>query len=268
MRQAREIWAQSQATCAALVRSGIPSDRVHAIPGGFRPEIFHPQGPRADLPTTRSFRFLFVGGTIYRKGVDILLQAYGQAFTASDPVSLVIKDFGVDSLYRGQTGEDMIHQFSQNPAYPEVIHLTDLRTPEAMAELYRACDVFVSSYRGEGFCMPALEAMACGLPAMVTGGGSTDDYVSDLCGWRIPSRLISVGNTVYREPVNGEAHLLEADVAALTQLLRDAFANNDTRQAKGKTAAKSAQDWTWDHAAQKVIARCRSLACEMRSASV
>ena len=38
-----------------------------------------------------------------------------------------------------------------------------------MAALYAACDCLVHPYRGEGFGLPIAEAMACGLPVIVTG---------------------------------------------------------------------------------------------------
>lgn len=52
------------------------------------------------LPTSKSFRFLFVGGTIRRKGFDRVLNAYLSEFTEDDDVCLVIKDMGADSFYR------------------------------------------------------------------------------------------------------------------------------------------------------------------------
>ena len=57
-----------------------------------------------------------------------------------------------------------------------------------MAALYRSCDVLVHPYRGEGFAMPVLEAMASGLPVVVTAGGPTDEFCPDAAGWRIPQR--------------------------------------------------------------------------------
>ena len=48
------------------------------------------------------------------------------------------------------------------------VHLTDDLDDDGLAALYRACDVLVHPYRGEGFAMPVLEAMACGLPVIVT----------------------------------------------------------------------------------------------------
>ena len=59
---------------------------------------------------------------------------------------------------------------------PRVVLLDDDLSDEEMAALYRACDVLVHPYRGEGFAMPVLEAMACGLPVIVTGGGPTDEF--------------------------------------------------------------------------------------------
>ena len=51
------------------------------------------------------FRLLFVGGTIYRKGIDLLLAAFSRAFRPGDGVGLVIKEMGAKSFYRGQTAE-------------------------------------------------------------------------------------------------------------------------------------------------------------------
>jgi glycosyltransferase involved in cell wall biosynthesis len=256
---AREVWTTSRFSQESMIRSGVPAENTQVIPNGVNLEIFRPEGLQAELPTSRPFRFLYVGATIHRKGIDILLQAYGRAFTSADPVALVIKDLAEDHVSRGQTNENLIHQFSQNPNHPEIVYLSDYRTNAEMAALYRACDVFVSSYRGEGFCLPALEAMACGRPVIVTQGGSTDDFVASSSGWQIPAGLCSLGDSIEGMPVNGEAHLLEPDADALVQLLREAFRDESGCLSRGAAAAREAQNWSWDHAAEKVVARCRNL---------
>ena len=260
MNRAREIWTTSQFSRAALVRSGVPEQKIHIVPNGIDPAVFRPDGTRANIPRAKPFRFLFVGGTIFRKGVDVLLEAYGRAFTASDPVSLVIKDFGGKTIYPYETGAKLVTEFRQDPAHPDVVLSGDDRTDAGMAELYRACDVFVSSYRGEGFCLPALEAMACGLPVIVTQGGATDDFVDEQVGWRIPAKLRSIGRTVFHMPVDGEAELFDPDVAALAELLRESFRNEAERRARAGAAAERAKAWTWDGAAGKIVERCRALA--------
>ena len=152
--------------------AGLGEDRVHVVPNGVDLERFAPEGETYPLDGTPAVRFLFVGGAIARKGVDMLLAAWQEAFADRDDVQLVIKDFGSDGVYRG-ADRSAIHAAAEAGS---VVHLdADLADAE-MAALYRACDVLVHPYRGEGFAMPVLEAMASGLPVIHTGGGPTDEF--------------------------------------------------------------------------------------------
>src|SRR5262249_19870137 len=79
----------------------------------------------------------------------------------------------------------------------ERLHYVDRELSNVeMARLYHAADCYVSSYLAEGFNLPVLEAAACGLPGICTGGGSTDDFVTDDFALRIESALSPL-------PVNG-----------------------------------------------------------------
>jgi glycosyltransferase involved in cell wall biosynthesis len=120
-----------------------------------------PQGPR--------IRFLFVGGTIFRKGIDVLLAAFERAFKPGDDVGLVIKDMGAQSFYRGQTAEKQVAEMRERGYQVEYIDRE--LTEQEMARLYPACDCLVHPFRGEGFALPVVEAMACGLPVIITGAG-------------------------------------------------------------------------------------------------
>ncbi|MBC7812042.1 MAG: glycosyltransferase, partial [Burkholderiales bacterium] len=166
LRHADEVWTPSNFSRAALLRSSV--ENVHVIPWGVDSAFFSPFGETAPLPTTKRFKFLFVGGTIYRKGIDVLLESFCRAFTAADDVCLVIKDAG-GSLYKGQTSAQLVQQWQSQTNTPEIVYLDQSLTDAELGALYRACDVFVSPYRGEGFSLPTLESLACGLPVIVTG---------------------------------------------------------------------------------------------------
>ena len=108
---------------------------------------FHPQAAPMPLPTQKSFKFLFVGGTIHRKGPDLLLRAYLQTFTAEDDVCLVIKDFGGQHVYAGQTLEAEIKAAQAQPNTPEIVYLNSELPDELLPGLYTACDCLVSVSR-------------------------------------------------------------------------------------------------------------------------
>lgn len=214
-----EIWCYSRAVKNAYLDSGVQADKLRVMPLGVDTEIYQPEGEHYPIATEKSLKFLFVGGTINRKGPDILLEAFCKQFSNEDDVCLVIKDFGGDSVYKGQTLEAQIGEIQNNPESPEIIYINTEISEAEMAGLYRVCDCLVHPYRGEGFGLPVLEAMACGKPVVVTEGGSTDDFVGDSHGWKIPARRKMIGSQVSEIPLAGDGWLLEPDSHALSSLL-------------------------------------------------
>lgn len=260
--QADEVWTISSFCKKSFVASGIPTEKVRVIPCGVDSGLFHHEGSVYPLRTRKRLKFLFVGGAIFRKGIDLLIRAFFGAFTAWDDACLVIKDMG--RLYWDQNYRDDILQLAARPGAPEIEYIDSEFTEEEMPALYRACTVLVSPYRGEGFLLPALEALSCGLPAIVTDGGPTDDMIDDTVGWRIPSCQVSMGrvlnySTMRLETV-GEMMMLESDVDGLIAIFRSIAALPPERlQAKSALARHRAEQWTWDIAAHKIAVRLRTI---------
>jgi glycosyltransferase involved in cell wall biosynthesis len=64
-------------------------------------------------------------------------------------------------------------------------------TSEELADVYRLMDVYVQPANSEGLGMPCMEAIACGIPAMVTSYSGTLDYITELDAIPIlPKQLI------------------------------------------------------------------------------
>jgi glycosyltransferase involved in cell wall biosynthesis len=255
---ANEIWTPSSFSAKAFVDSGVGVP-VHVVPNGVDLAVFKPDGERYPLVDEKQFVFLYVGGTIYRKGIDLLLEAYTATFSRDDDVCLLIKDCGTKTLYRGQTAEEMIREHQSRRNAPAIIYLGEDLTHDQVAALYRRSDVLVSPYRGEGFSLPTLESMACGTPAIVTRGGATDDFVDGETGWQVPSRRISVGTSIYGDDLGGEGYLLEPDVRELAGLMKHAAQSPEEVRAKGIQATRRAQDWSWRRATLDVLRRIDAL---------
>jgi RNA polymerase sigma factor (sigma-70 family) len=259
--QADEVWVYSRFARDVYVRSGVPAEKVRVVPLGFDPEIFEALGPRLTLPTGKSHRFLFVGGALHRKGADLLLEAYLRAFTAADDVCLVVKDMGTRTFYQGQTFAEAFRQAQAVPRAPEIFYLDeDLADPQ-LAALYRACSWVVLPYRGEGFALSPLEGMACGLPAIVTSGGPTDDYLDDTMTIRLPHRRLPANaRTVGPFDCVGDPWQLEPDLDALIEALRWARDHPEERRRLGEAARTHAHvGWTWECAVAGARERLRGL---------
>lgn len=253
---ADEVWTPSTWCRNVYIDSGVSPDKIQVIPNGIDPDIFTPYGKQYPLRTKKKIKFLFVGGTIYRKGIDILLDTFVSTFTKYDDVCLVIKDMGGDSFYKGQTAKEYIHKLQLIDDAPEIEYIDEMLDEKDVVALYRACDVFVSPYRGEGFSLPTLEAMACGLPVMVTKGGATDDFVDESVGWLIKASQKPLNKTMGDREFVAQTYLLEPDKEDLSLKLRQAYENSTSLISIGLLASLRARiDFTWRKATLKVLKR-------------
>src|SRR6185436_3430070 len=100
---------------------------------------FRPGRTPWPLANRRSFRFLFVGGTVWRKGIDVLLLAYVRAFRPTDDVCLVVKDAPPGGGYDGKTDRDAVRRLQAMAGTPEIEYLEADLDEEEMARLYAAC---------------------------------------------------------------------------------------------------------------------------------
>jgi glycosyltransferase involved in cell wall biosynthesis/Tfp pilus assembly protein PilF len=256
-----EVWAYTQAVRDCYVQSGVPAERVRVVPLGVDAECFRPGAEPYPLRTGKGFKFLFVGGTIWRKGFDVLLDAYGRSFSAADDVCLVVKDMGAKSFYKGQTAGDLLAQFRARPDAPEVEYLDGDLSPQEMAGLYGACDCLAQPYRGEGFGLPIAEAMACALPVVVTGHGAALDYCDDTRAYLVPARVVHLPERRIGDlETVDHPFVAEPDIGALADLLHHVLAHPEEARARGRAASDFVRArLTWEHAAEVVLGRLEEL---------
>jgi glycosyltransferase involved in cell wall biosynthesis len=249
-----DLWVPSSFNQRSYADAGFDAARLAVIPHGVDSRIFFAGGPSALRDPSR-FRFLFVGGSIYRKGIDILVDAYVRAFGGRRDVVLMIKDVNTTSVYRGHNSGDQLRALANNPNVPPIEYVDASVDDETLAGLFRSADCLVHPYRGEAFALPVLEAMGCGLPVIVTAGGATDDFVDETVGWRVAASQRTLAENEVPFPTRTTASLLEPNIAALAETMRFVFEHRDEARRRGAAGAARAQSWTWERAARIVESR-------------
>jgi glycosyltransferase involved in cell wall biosynthesis len=260
-RSVDELWAPSHFVAQAFIEGGVNAERVHVTPYGFSPAVFNPAVKPWRPVGSRGCVFLYVGGTIRRKGTDVLLQAYADAFLPTDDATLVIKDTGSDAFYQHSNLLSQIRNMRRRSNAPHILLLTEQLDDPKLASLYRGCDAFVFPSRGEGFGMPLVEAMACGKPVITTAAGPALEFCPPEASYLIRATETRVPDI---PPSFGEFSSdwtwFEPDLCELAACLRAIYENRDEAARRGAVAGQRvAKTHAWPNVLPKYLERVACL---------
>jgi glycosyltransferase involved in cell wall biosynthesis len=255
-----EIWVPSTWVRENYLKSGVPAEKVVVIPNGVDTGRFKPEGRGFPLATRKRFKFLFLGGLTARKGLDLLLEAYRSAFSVDDDVCLVLKAAAMDTVYKHLKQEDILAPFRSDPAAPEVVLLEDSLDDDQVAALYRSVDALVHPYRGEGFALPVAEAMASGLPVLVTDKGACVDYCDISTSILLPAREVSI-DYPWLPPGSVGYWWAEPDPVRLREAMQEIWRDPDRGKEIGARARERiVAGYTWEAVANRYAERIKVLA--------
>jgi glycosyltransferase involved in cell wall biosynthesis len=160
-----------------IAEIGAPPTRVEVAYNGIS-EIYRPDPARssgraqftsdgANRPKT----ILHVGSLIRRKNLSILLQAFQQVVCEGMEARLVLIGRGPE--------EAKLRDEAQRLGIARQVEFAGFVTEAEKVEWYARSDLFVSASKLEGFGLAVGEAMACGLPVVVTNSGALPELVID-----------------------------------------------------------------------------------------
>ena len=223
-------------------------NKIKIIPHGVNTNLFYEcKVKEKDKP----FRFIcnkgWRGTSWDRGGVQYLIQAFSEEFTKEEKIELAIK---LNPAYMNpailQQSIDALQLPIDRP--PINIILNNIPFNE-LVHLYNKADCFITPTRCESFGLPGLEAMACGLPVVLTNYGGQTDYMTKKNSLFIDYKLEEVKEDMMYEGIQWATPNKED----LKKKLRWAFNNQKKIKEMGQQALKDSKKWTWDISAKKIM---------------
>jgi glycosyltransferase involved in cell wall biosynthesis len=176
---------------------------IEVVGNGVHPHNTAAVAEAPELEELRSYRFLHVSSAFPRKGVDVLLDAYFSSFDGSDDVSLILKTFPNP---HNTAGDLLTSHRARHPNPPDVRWIDRDMDTLGIQGLYNLSDCYVHPARGEGFGLPAAEAMAAGVPVISIAYSGLAEFVSNETATTIPFKLepaethFEIPDSVWAEP--------------------------------------------------------------------
>jgi GT2 family glycosyltransferase len=245
-----EVWVPTEFNRQGFLRSGVTKP-IHVLPLGVDVDHFHP-GIRSVRNPSGDFVFLSNFEWGERKQPELLLKVFNRVFRRDDPVVLVCK---VIQRNGGLKIRPAIEALGLKDSGGRIAFVYNREFPYSqLGVLYRSADCYVSAGRGEGWDMPLMEAMACGLPTIATDWGAHTDFVHDGISYplKVPRTIRAKALCPYYDGFSWA----DPDSEHLGVLLRHVYENREEAAGVGnRAAAEMASRWTWKHAAQRIVNR-------------
>ncbi|HWZ94473.1 MAG TPA: glycosyltransferase family 1 protein [Opitutaceae bacterium] len=222
---------------AAEIRRHFPhaAGKLTAIPNGIDADFFRPRPPGA-MRTPLHARLnlagdyvLYLGALMARKNLEVAIRGFNRYLRDPLlPASARGTKLVLAGMSRSQAHEASLRALAEKLAPGAVIFAGFIKDEDCLALLQHAT-VFLAPSRGEGFDLPALEAMACGIPVL---------------GSDIP---------VHRELLGNDARFFPTDQPErLATELQRLMTHADLRAQLAKQGPARAAGFTWENAMQSL----------------
>ncbi len=244
-----EVWTGSYFNKVAFTSSGV-TNTIRVLPLYVDLDMFKPGLEPLKIENKRGFNFIVNIDMSFRKGLHLLMPAYLETFEPDDDVTLILKlsnnNFGRENAHLVTNSlNEMAYKLGikDTPHAPILLYL-DFIDDALMPNFYATGDYHVSSNLGEGFCLPAAESMACGVPQIISRCGAPLDYMHRKAGYYIeldekkPTQPIADRSLLQRDPRYKGQEIFNISVESLKDHLQYVYINQSELASKKEEARK------------------------------
>ena len=212
---------------------GVDPERLHIVHVGVDPKQFR---PLTDVDVVPGRLMTTASADVAMKGLAFLLEALAKLRAEDDTIHLVV----IGKPKYDSKATQLIKELDLSRSIEFVTGVSDQR----IVELYNQAQLAVVPSLYEGFSLPAVEAMSCGVPLIATTGGALPEVVGD------------DGVTALQVP--------PGDSEALSAKIKWALAEKDLRSTVGAAGRERViQNFSWTITAERTVEHYRALLQEM-----
>ena len=254
-----EILVPSTENKKAYVNMGMDEKKISVIPHGVDIEKYNPNIKPLSYDRA-AFNFGSVFDWTERKNPVALIRAYYNAFNKGEDVTLTLRvfwKFPIEETLNYVRHE--IHKIKEGyegrKDFPRIILWTEMLPDKALPNLYKSFDCFVLPSRGEGFGLPFIEAMACGVPAIGPKWGGNTEFMNDKNSLLIDGCLVDINHAVFlrSQPQYGGQKWFDISEEQLSERMRWVYDNKDKAKEMADQGVRDiVEKWTWKHTVTKL----------------
>jgi len=189
-----------------------------------------------------SIKFLHAGVTQFRKGSWMVPEAFIMAFDNNDIAELTIHSYRSSPMFtqlKSEYGNHKKISFIEN-------------REESMIEQFKSHHIYVSPHLSEGFGLMPFEAMATGMPVIMSRCSAPREYFSNEYGWWCEMSEDYVAVDQCLPNTNGFWRL--PSVESLAECMVEAYSNRSECEDKSVKAIRYIQNnLTWKYTAKGII---------------
>lgn len=222
---------------------------VHVAPLGVDREIFSCKNDEQWGET----RFVNIGKWEYRKGHDILSEAFNKAFEPEDNVALYMMNH--NPFLNSEQEREWVELYSKSKLADKIEFIPRVQTHRQVADVMSQIDCGVFPSRAEGWNLEAIELLSMGKELIITDFSAHTEFCT-----AENSRLISIDSTEDAFDgiwFHGQGRWAELAEAQIDQLVEHMRAVHKHKQENGKinnsSGIETADRFSWANTAQSII---------------
>lgn len=263
-----EIWVPNNDLHDVLVLDKI-SKNVRVIPHAFDISKYKTVKQRLNFESNNyRFKFYYIGELNDRKNISSIIRCFHSEFAPHEQVSLVLKVKmpGLDATQTRNHCKQLCDKiksemrlYSNLESYHNEIIITEDFDNELVNAIHASCDCFVSPSHGEGWSIPAFDAMCFGKTPICSNEGGPKDFLSPYnysdglnSGWLVSGHydICNHSNPAFMELFTGNDEWFNPSEHEIKKAMRYYYEN---RHSIDRNAGlKRAEQFSYENVGQKI----------------